>query len=257
MAEINLFHYQKGNTALHKLDTRFKLILLLLYSALIFRFEPSGMIILSLIIIIVFFRTLPAPAALFREMRGVFFILVLIFTGTLMSTPGTAVYQSIPALTYNGLIEGTLAGWRFLMVVFIGLIFSSTTLPEQIHISIYQILKPLPFIDAASIASKVSLTIMFIPVLMDMLNEILEARKTRYIEGSRNPVRNIISMAVPLMAGVVNRAEETAMALEARLYNGEAETGKTLFVQKDFMLLLGGILPVILALTLQIIDKNI
>ena len=157
----------------------------------------------------------------------------------------------------HSLIEGTLAGWRFLMVVFIGLIFSSTTLPEQIHIAIYQLLKPLPFIDAASIASKVSLTIMFIPVLMDMLNEIREARKARYIEGSRNPIRNIISMIVPLTAGVINRAEETAMALEARLYNGEVETGKTLFVQKDYMLLLGGILPVILAMVLQIIDKNI
>ena len=257
MAEVNLFHFQKGSTVLHKLDTRFKLILLLLYSALIYRVEPIALVILSFIILLFFFHTLPAPGGLIREMKGVFFIIFLIFVGALFSTPGELMNEFIPVITKEGLIQGFIGSWKFLMVIFIGLIFSTTTLPEEIHTAVYLILKPLPFINGASIASKLSLTFMFIPVLMDMLNEVLEARKARYIEGSRNPIRNIVSLALPITAGVINLAEESAMALESRLYSEEIVNKKNTLTQKDFLLLFYGIIPILVSTIFQIININI
>ncbi len=253
MAEVNLFHFQKGSTILHKMDTRFKLILLILYSTLIFRTGSIGIIVLSSIIVIFFLHTLQVPAGLIREMKGVFFIIALIFAGTLFTTHGEIIIDSIPFITKEGFIKGFSESWKFLMVVFIGLIFSATTMPEQIHSAVYIILKPIPFINEVSVASKLSLTIMFIPILMDMLNEVLEARKTRFIEGSRNPVRNIISLAVPITAGVINRADESSMALESRLYSGETGIEKNTLSCKDYLFLFYGIIPILAIIIFQII----
>ncbi len=253
MAEVNLFHFQKGSTILHKMDTRFKLILLILYSTLIFRAEPIGIIILSSIIVIFFLHTLPAPASLIREMKGVFFIIILIFAGNLLTTHGEIIIDSIPFITKEGLIKGLSESWKFLMVVFIGLIFSATTMPEQIHSAVYIILKPIPLINEVSVASKLSLTIMFIPILMDMLNEVIEARKARFIEGSKNPVRNIISLAVPITAGVINRADESSMALESRLYGGDTGIENTTLSYKDYLLFFYGIIPILAIIIFQLI----
>ena len=88
MAEIVLFHYQKGTTLLHRADTRFKLLLLLIYSGLLFRLDTVGVIIISAVIITLFLKILPGPVSLIRQMRGVLFLLVLIFTSSLLSTKG-------------------------------------------------------------------------------------------------------------------------------------------------------------------------
>jgi energy-coupling factor transporter transmembrane protein EcfT len=253
MAEVNIFHYRHGSSMLHKLDTRFKLILLLSYSTLIFKVNILTLLLLSLIIIYFFLRTILEPAGLLREMKGVFIIVVLIFTGKLLSTPGTAIHSYIPILSRQGLMAAGLASWKFLIVVLIGLIFSATTLPEDIHTAVYRILKPVPMINQSAVASKLSLTILFIPSLMDMLNEIMEARKARYIEGSKNPVKNIISLTIPVTIGIINRADETTMALESRLYDGEISGKKQTVTKKDFLVLFLGSIPIISILLQKII----
>ncbi len=257
MAELNLFHFQKGDSALHKLDTRLKLILLILYSASIYRFNLYAVSSISFIIIIYFFKTIRAKKYFLKEMKWVTFLIIFIFIGTLLSTEGEIIYQSIPFITKTGIISGIISAWKFLMVVLIGLLFSYTTLPENLHTAVYQIFKPIPMVNESSIASKLSLTIMFIPILMDMMNEIIEARRSRYIEGSRNPVRNIMSLMIPIISGVIIKADETTLALEARLFTGEITTGKKNLNKNDFLTIVLGIIPVCIALTLQIIYKNV
>ncbi len=257
MAELNLFHFQKGDSALHKLDTRLKLILLILYSASIYKFNLYAVISISFIIIIYFFKTIRAKKYFLKEMKWAAFLLIFIFIGTLFSTEGEIIYQSIPFITKTGIISGIISAWKFLMVIFIGLLFSYTTLPENLHTAVYQIFKPIPMVNENSIASKLSLTIMFIPILMDMMNEIIEARRSRYIEGSRNPVKNIMSLVIPIISGVIIKAEETTLALEARLFTGEISPGKTIISKSDFRTIILGVIPICTALILQIIYKNI
>ena len=257
MAELNLFHFQKGNSALHKLDTRLKLILLILYSASIYRFNFNAVIIISFTIIIYFFKTIRAKNYFLKEMKWVTILLLFIFIGSLVSTEGEIIYQSIPFITETGIISGIISAWKFLMVVLIGLLFSYTTLPEKLHTAVYQIFKPMPLVNESSIASKLSLTIMFIPILMDMMNEIIEARRSRYIEGSRNPVRNIMSLIIPIISGVIIKADETTLALEARLFTGEITSEKKRLSNNDFLTLSLGIIPVCIAMAFQIVYKNV
>ncbi len=135
----------------------------------------------------------------------------------------------------------------------IGLLFSATTLPEHLHTAVYQILKPIPLVNESSIASKLSLTIMFIPILMDMMNEVVEARRSRYIEGSKNPVRNIMSLIIPIISGIILKADETTLALETRLFTGEINTEKSILTKNDFLTLLLGTIPFFIALLIQIV----
>jgi len=257
MAELNLFHFQKGNSALHKLDTRLKLILLIIYSASILKFETIELGVISFMLIIYFFRIIKSPKFYLKEMKWVAFLIIFIFIGKLLSTRGEIIYQSMPFITKTGIISGIISAWKFLIIVLIGLLFSYTTLPENIHTAVYQIFKPIPLVNETSIASKLSLTIMFIPILMDMMNEISEARQSRYIEGSRNPVRNIMSLIIPIISGIIIKADETTLALEARLFTGEIRTGKKNLNKNDFLTIFLGIIPVCIALVLQIVYKNV
>jgi energy-coupling factor transporter transmembrane protein EcfT len=257
MAEVITFHYQKGNSHLHSVDTRLKLLLLIVYSASMFKLETTAIVILSPVIILTFIYAVTSPWKILKEMRGIYFLLILIFTGTIFSTPGNPLIKSIPTITKEGLFKAILTSWKFLTLIIMGMIFSATTLPEKIHIAVYKILKPIPFINASSVASKVSLTMMFIPLLMDMLGEVIEARKSRYVEGSKNPVKNIISLVVPVTSGVIYRAEETALALESRLYDGESTGEQQRFKKNDYKVLLIGITPIVIALFFQIININI
>ncbi len=250
MAEIRAFHFQSGNTLIHKLDTRLKLILLLVYSFSAYQITLPGIFFLSVFIFFIIPGTLTDPAGLIKEMKGFLFILILIVAGSLISVPGDPVFKYIPYPSREGLIEAALAGWRFVVIIVLGLIFTATTRPEQIHTAVAGILKPVPFVNGSAVAARMSLTIMFIPILMDMLNEIREARKARYVEGSRNPVKNITTITVPLIAGVISRAGETAMAMESRLYSGEKPYLKRIIPVREYLLLISCLVPVVPAFLL-------
>jgi len=117
--------------------------------------------------------------------------------------------------------EGAVAAWRFLLVVAGGMIFTASTGPEELHAVVFTLLSPLPRIPHGRIAEHVSLTILFIPLLFDTAKEIGEARKARLIDASRNPLRRLTSLAVPLLEAMFMRIEEVALALESRGYDEE------------------------------------
>ncbi len=250
MAEITVFHFQAGNTLIYRLNTKLKLLLLLIYSFSIYQLSLKGVLFLSAFIFIAVSGTLTKPAGLIRQMKGFIFILILIVAASMTSVTGDPLFTGLPFPTREGLLSGMLAGWRFVMIIILGLIFTTTTRPNQIHAAVGEILKPFPLVNESAIAARMSLTIMFIPILMDMLNEIREARKARYIEGSRNPVKNISTITVPLISGVILRAGETSMAMESRLYSGALPGTKQAVQRKEYLLFAACLVPVVPAFLL-------
>jgi energy-coupling factor transporter transmembrane protein EcfT len=99
------------------------------------------------------------------------------------------------------------------------MILSATTDPADIHGAVYWYLKPLPFIKAGDIGTRVSLAITLIPLILDQTREVTEAQKSRFIEGRRNLVFRILAQTLPLLVSTLYRSRENTFALESRCYD--------------------------------------
>ncbi|MFO7850450.1 MAG: energy-coupling factor transporter transmembrane component T [Spirochaetia bacterium] len=203
MAELNIFHYRPGIGPVHKTDGRVKLLLLILTVITVLSTGSTGLAAITLILTAVAAAVPLNPAKFSRE---------LIFFGIL----GIIIWISRPTIE-----AGAVAAWRFILIVFTGMIFTASTAPEEIHGVLFTLLAPIPRVPHGLIAEHVSLTILFIPLLFDTAKEIGEARKARLIGESRNLVRRLSSFATPLLEALFVRIEEVALALEARGFDEE------------------------------------
>jgi biotin transport system permease protein len=207
MRERELFRYRAGDDAVRSLDPRLKLPLFLLLA-----FCTGALPGMFLLLIL----PLPAAAALlagvspltlFRESRSLLIIALLLFLSVsfLSEQPGAA-----------SAVEGAVRSARFLMIVLIAHILVETTSTEGMGSAVHHYLRPFSPALAEKSALSISLTIRFIPLLFDVLDDIDDAGKSRSIESCRNPFRRILSIVLPLFSVLLERSAEMIEALESR-----------------------------------------
>ncbi len=236
MAEIELFHYNPEDSLLRRTDARVKLPLLLISTIVLYKVHPRGLLFLSALIILLFILTRPFLQHLFYELKGAALLTVLIFSAVSLST--------------GNIFQAVLASWRFIMTILLGIILISTTHPEEIETAVYWYLKPFPFISASKTATRIRLTITFIPVLLDTVNEIKEARLSRCIQREKNPVKKIYTLTIPLFNSIINKAEKTSFAMESRCYSDNKTYQTEKFALKNIFQLSAGVIGVLLSLFL-------
>lgn len=223
MAEIELFHYRKGPGFLHDMDTGIKLICLITVTVGIFHSTFPELVAASILLLLLFqieyFQSrILSPAKLIKNIRMfLLFLLFLVITRGL--TIGGTDIEHIPYLSREGVLSGIIYSWKLLLTVILGQLFTSTTDPVNIHGAVYRALHRLPFINAGITATMVTLTITFIPLIFDQYLEVKNACESRLINNSRNPIRKISSIALPLLQTTFLRADEVTQAMESRCYS--------------------------------------
>jgi energy-coupling factor transport system permease protein len=105
-------------------------------------------------------------------------------------------------------------------MVMSGGVYLATTTLSAVKTAVARILAPIPGVRAGRIATMVGLTLAAIPRLMDLTQEIQAARRARRID-EHPPHRRVHSLVLPLARKVFRRADETAFAMEARLYTDD------------------------------------
>ncbi len=222
MAEIELFHYRKGNGYLHFMDTRIKLLIILLLSISTFNSGTTALLthttLTTAIFVVEFKQTgILSPFKFIKNVKFflIFLILIILIRG--FTTEGTQI-PFISFISIEGLQLGALYSWKLFIILIISQLLTSTTDPSNIQGAIHTILKPIPFIRAGQIATMISLTITFIPLLFDQFLEVRNASYSRLGNRSGNPVKKISSMVLPLLQTTIFRADEIAQAMESRCY---------------------------------------
>jgi energy-coupling factor transporter transmembrane protein EcfT len=213
MAEIDLFHYRKGSGFLHSIDPRIKLLIFFLLTLITFQSNNVSLIIISFTVILLFLLEYRQSGILspLRFLKTIsFFLLFLLFI-----TLGK--WFAIGGI--EGLLSGVVYSWKLLIILVNGQLLISTTDPSGIHNAVYKTLKPVPLVPAGQIATMVSLTITFIPLLFDQYLECRDANNSRLGNTARNPLKKIFSIVYPLLLNTIFRADEIAMAMESRCYN--------------------------------------
>jgi biotin transport system permease protein len=220
MAELNVLGFHTGDSVLHKLDVRFKLLFLVAISLSSLKaFVPSLSLLTLVMMVALISAGLPLKTAL-KDLHYVFLLLLFVFLARSLSVPGSPVVEfKAVSVTREGLYEGAIVCWRLVVVIMTGLSFILTTRSSEIKAAVEWMLKPFPWVPAKRIAIMLSLIVRFIPVIFEQAQKTAEAQRARGVENRKNPVYRLKMFGIPLMRRIFERADKLALAMEARCYS--------------------------------------
>ena len=228
LKDITLGQYFPGNSVIHRLDPRAKLIGLIAYIVALFLAEwiVTYAILLAVLVAILALSHVK-PKALLRGMKPVVFL--LIFTGVLnmLYTPGrTLVSFWIFTITYEGVLHAFFMILRILMLISCTFLLTYTTSPLALTDGLEGLLSPLKKIKVPvhELAMMMSIALRFIPTLIEETDKIMSAQRARGADFDSGNLfqkaKALVPLLVPLFISAFRRADELATAMECRCYQG-------------------------------------
>ena len=251
MAELTYFSFRAGTSLPHRLDVRFKLFFLILISLISLSGDFLRLGIFTCLLTgLVIHARLPLKSGL-KGFRFFLFLLLLVLVARMLTTPGDAliVIKSY-AVTRQGILSGVLICWRLTIIVLLGFVFVFTTRSSEIKAAVEWVLKPVAFIPGKRIATMMSLTTRFVPVILNQANETAEAQRARGVENRKNPVYRLIRLGIPLIRRTFERADKLAVAMEARCYTENRTDPELSATRTDWITL--GVMILICSLAVSI-----
>ncbi|MEZ5334518.1 MAG: energy-coupling factor transporter transmembrane component T [Methanolobus sp.] len=223
----NLFlSFVPGNSLLHRLDTRTKIIGIMLGSIGILKaslfsdFLFIGIVFLSLVLM-----SGISLIHFLRSVKPMFLFFTILFLVQLFLVEGTPIFRFMwVSASLEGLVLGATITMRFVFLLLFAAILTATTSPSAITAGIEKLLRPLPLkylgVTSHDIAMMMSLAIYFVPLLYTNFRELKDAQFSRGLDLKKEPIKAIFSLSVPLVTSSVRRVEEVALAMESRCYTG-------------------------------------
>ncbi len=228
MEKIIFGRYLPANSILHRMDPRSKLIIIFLFIAVVFLANnvPTNLLLSAFTIVTVLVSKIPINF-LFNGLKFLFWIILFTFILHILFTrDGELLFQFGWFKVYEyGLRQGILISLRFTYLILITSLLTLTTSPIEITEGLEKLMSPLRKIrfPVHELALMMSIALRFIPTLMDETDKILKAQMARGVEfhGSlKKRIQAIVPLLIPLFIGAFKRADELAVAMEARGYRG-------------------------------------
>jgi len=260
LKDITLGQFFPGNSVIHKLDPRTKLVLLVIYIVALFVAVSwiSYTVMLAFLIFCIAVSRIPMKNIV-RGMKPM--VVILVFTGILniFLTPGETVWLKIWSITVTkeGVFRAIFMMARILMLVTGTFLLTYTTSPIALTDGLESLLNPLKKLHfpVHEISMMMCIALRFIPTLIEETDKIMSAQKARGADfetgGLMQRVKALIPILIPLFISAFRRADELATAMECRCYHGgEGRTKMKLlrYKRRDFgaygvgILLLSGII---------------
>ena len=230
LKDITLGQYFPGNSALHLLDPRTKLIALIAYIVALFVAKSwiSYGVVLGFLIAVIAISTIPVKNIL-RGMKPL--LMILIFTGVLnlFFTTGEGeplVDFWIITIYAEGLERAFFMMIRILMLITGTFLLTYTTSPIALTDGLEALLSPLKklHLPVHELSMMMCIALRFIPTLIEETDKIMSAQKARgadFENGSlMDRVKALVPILVPLFISAFRRADELATAMECRCYQG-------------------------------------
>ncbi len=238
MAELTGLGFKHGNSFLHKLDPRFKIFILLIFTIVNFHAGFPAQGVFTLIIFFALIRIRISFISIIKEIRYFIFFLIAIFFIRAFTTPGDEIFRFYALVaTAQGINQGALVCWRLLVVVFWGIIFVTTTRTSLIRGAVIRLLRPVPGICEKRAGTMISLVVRFIPMILDQAKETSDVQKARGIEIRKNPVFRLTKFTIPFMRRIFLDADNLIIAMESRCYNENRTLPLFYATKKDWLIL--------------------
>lgn len=227
--DITIGQYYPADSPIHSLDARVKLVITLLYIISLFvikSFIGYAIVILALMIVI---KVSKVPFKfMVKGLKSLIFIIIFTALINIFTTKGSTILITFWGLTVT--LEGILFAVKMCLRIVLLIIGSSiltlTTTPIKLTDGIEALLKPFEKIGvpAHDIAMMMTIALRFIPTLLDETDKIIKAQQARGADFDTGKLTDkakaLVPILVPLFISAFRRADELAIAMEARCYNG-------------------------------------
>lgn len=221
--------YVPGDSPVHRMDPRAKLLMIFAFVFIVFLANNLfTYILLGIYTLMIILMTKLPIQFLIRGLKPVLWVILFTFLLHLFVTKEGNVLLDLGFLKIyeEGLIQGIYISLRFFYLILITTILTLTTTPIEITDGMESLLGPLKKVrlPVHELALMMSISLRFIPTLMEETDKILKAQMARGVDFTGGPIKDrfkaIVPLLVPLFISAFKRAEELATAMEARGYRG-------------------------------------
>ena len=240
LQDITLGQFFPGQSSIHRLDSRTKIILLFVLMILIFFAEGAAAysILIALTCAIIFLSKIP-PLTVLKSVKPLSWLILFTLILHLFMHKGEVLFSLGPFnVTLEGVTFGVAISLRLILLIMSASLLTFTTSPIQLTDALEKLLSPLKIIGipAHEFAMMMTIALRFIPTLIEELDKIMKAQKARGADFETGNIvqrlKNFVPVLVPLFLSSFRRADELATAMEARCYRGGE--GRTHFRQLKF-----------------------
>ena len=227
--DITIGQFYPVDSVLHRLDPRVKLFATMIYIIALFSFKGLvGLGIITIFLISAICLSKVPFKYMTKGLKAIIILLLITSVFNLVATPGDIVFWQWGALqiTDAGIINSVLMTVRLIYLILGTSLMTLTTTPNQLTDGLETALRPLNKINVPvhSIAMMMSIALRFIPILIEETDKIMKAQMARGADVEKGNLlqkaKNMVPLLVPLFVSAFRRAEDLAMAMEARCYNG-------------------------------------
>lgn len=228
LKDITIGQYYPTNSSIHKLDARVKLIATFIFMISLFiinKFWPYLIVVASLIAVIGLSK-IPVKFIM-KGLKPLKWIIIFTFVINIFFIPGDPIWSfRFVKITYQGVSQAIFMALRLIFLVVGTSLLTLTTSPIELTDGIERLLNPFKKIGfpVHELAMMMTIALRFIPTLLDETDKIMKAQMSRGADFESkniiNRAKNLVPLLIPLFISAFRRADELAMAMEARCYRG-------------------------------------
>jgi energy-coupling factor transport system permease protein len=226
--DITIGQYFPGDTIVHRLDPRTKLVLTLVYIAALFIAAGVISYVLMLGVLMCCIAAARVGArAVFKSVKPILIVICITAALNVFFTRGEVIAQFwVIKITREGLINAAYMVSRLVMLICGTFLLTYTTSPIALTDGIESLMDPLKRIrlPVHEFAMMMSIALRFIPALIEETDKIISAQKARGADfetgGIIRRAKAMLPILIPLFISAFRRADELAIAMESRCYRG-------------------------------------
>jgi len=228
LKDITLGQYFPGNTFVHRLDPRVKLLFAVFYIIALFLANQllSYVVLIAVLVLCVVVSRIK-PKALFKGMKPVLFLVAITGLLNLFYTSGDPIWQwGFLKITVEGIWAAIFMILRIVMLICCTFLLTYTTSPIMLADGLENLLSPLKKIKVPvhELSMMMSIALRFIPTLIEETDKIMSAQRARGADFDTGNLfqkaKALVPLLVPLFVSSFRRADELAVAMECRCYHG-------------------------------------
>lgn len=268
ITDITIGQYFPGNSVVHKMDSRMKIILtvLLIVAIFICKTLPALGVIVVATIALVLISKIPLKTVL-KSIKPLAIIILFTAVLNLFYGKGEPLIQIWKLkITEDGIMTAVFMAIRIITLVVISSLLTYTTSPNELTDGLERLMKPLKIlkIDVHSISMTMTIALRFIPTLIEEIDKIMSAQKSRGADmdsgGLIHRAKALVPVLIPLFISAFRRANELAYAMECRCYrggDGRTKMKVMKFEARDYIALAAVIVFIALLISFNFIFKKV
>ncbi len=252
LKDITIGQYFPGDSIIHRLDPRIKIIIVALFITSLFFIDSfiPYIFVFAFIFLIIKVSGVPFNYIL-KGLKPLIFIILITFSINIFLTKGEVLFEIGPlTITKEGLYFAVFMALRLIFLITGTSLLTLTTSPIALTDGIENLLNPFKKIGlpAHELAMMMTIALRFIPTLLEETDKIMKAQMARGADFESGNIlrraKNLVPLLVPLFINAFRRAEELANAMEARCYRGgdnRTRLNELKLDRKDIAILLSSI----------------